>query len=143
MIYLFSDKRVFNPFPNKPWFLDVCTVILLKTRAEKEKLLVTSNFSFAHTCFLPSWRAFCHFHQIQNCKLFQFGRVVNSSFRKELRLFADGCLKRHWPCCHLILVHWMSFKILSAKWPCSWKSLLTLIVLKRPFYMCFFFLLNT
>ena len=36
----------FNPFPNKPWFLRVCSTSLLKTLWEKEKLLVTSNFSF-------------------------------------------------------------------------------------------------
>ena len=38
---------------------------LLKTLWEKEKLLVTSNFSFANTV----WRAFCHFHQIENCRV--------------------------------------------------------------------------
>ena len=53
-----------NPFPNKPWFLRVCSNSLLKTLWEKEKLLVTSNFSFFPQCFLPFWRIFCHFHQI-------------------------------------------------------------------------------
>ena len=49
----------FNPFPNEPWFLRVCSTSLWKTLWEKEKLLVTSNFSFSHsvsTClknFLP------------------------------------------------------------------------------------------
>ena len=38
--------RFVNPFPNKPWFLRVCSTCLLKTLWEKEKLLVTSNFSF-------------------------------------------------------------------------------------------------
>ena len=41
-----------NCFPNKPWVLCVCSICLLKTLWEKEKLLVTSNFSFSH-CFLP------------------------------------------------------------------------------------------
>ena len=36
-----------NPFQNKPWFLHVCSTSLLKTLWEKEKLLVTSNFSFS------------------------------------------------------------------------------------------------
>ena len=36
-----------NPFPNKPWFLRVCSTSLLKTPWKKEKLLVTSNFSFS------------------------------------------------------------------------------------------------
>ena len=43
---------LFNPFPNKPLFLRVCSTSLLKTLWEKEKLLVTSNFSFSHS-FLP------------------------------------------------------------------------------------------
>ena len=29
----------FNPLPNKPWFLPVCSISLLKTLREKEKLL--------------------------------------------------------------------------------------------------------
>ena len=48
-----KDKERFNPFPNKPWFLRVCSTGLLKTLWEKEKLLVTSNFSFSHSCFNP------------------------------------------------------------------------------------------
>ena len=63
------SKPFFNPFPNKPWFLRVCSSSLLKTRWEKEKLLVTSNFSFSPECFLLVWRSFCHFHQIGNCRL--------------------------------------------------------------------------
>ena len=31
---------MFDPFPNKPWFLHVCSTSLLKTLWEKEKLLV-------------------------------------------------------------------------------------------------------
>ena len=58
-----------NPFPNKPWFLCVCSASLLKTLWEKDKLLVTSNLSFSPRCFLPVWRTFCHFHQIWNCSL--------------------------------------------------------------------------
>ena len=38
-----------NPFLHKPWFLHVYSIGLLKTRREKEKLLVTSNFSFSHS----------------------------------------------------------------------------------------------
>ena len=40
-----------NPFPNKPWFLHVCSTSLLKIVREKEKLFVTSNFSFSHSIF--------------------------------------------------------------------------------------------
>ena len=42
---MFSVSQ-FNPFPKKPWFSSVCSTRLLKTLWEKEKLLVTSNFSF-------------------------------------------------------------------------------------------------
>ena len=42
-----------NPFLNKPPFLRVCSKSPLKTLREKEKLLVTSNFSFYHSVFYP------------------------------------------------------------------------------------------
>ena len=41
----------FNPFRNSPVF-HVSAVQVLKTLWEKEKLLVTSNFSFFPKCFL-------------------------------------------------------------------------------------------
>ena len=59
----------FNPFPNKPWFLRVCGICLLKTLWEKEKLLVTSNFSLSHCVFNPISRTLSHFYQIQNGRL--------------------------------------------------------------------------
>ena len=31
-----KQNSIFNPFPNKPWFLHVCRTILLKTLWEKE-----------------------------------------------------------------------------------------------------------
>ena len=39
-------QKLFNAFPNKTWFLRVCRISLLKTLWEKEKLLVTNDFSF-------------------------------------------------------------------------------------------------
>ena len=56
-----------NPFPNKPWFLRVCSTSLLKTLWEKEKLLVTSNFSFSNSVFYP-FEDFC-FPFLSNLKL--------------------------------------------------------------------------
>ena len=47
-----------NPFPNKPLSLRVCTTSLLKTLWEKEKLLLTSNFSFSHSVFYPLGKRF-------------------------------------------------------------------------------------
>ena len=51
-------------FPNKPLYLHVCSTSLLKTLWEKEKLLVTSNFSFSHSVFYPFREKFFYFHQI-------------------------------------------------------------------------------
>ena len=44
-------RRSVNPFPNKQCFLRICITRLLKTPWEKEKLLVTINFSFSHSVF--------------------------------------------------------------------------------------------
>ena len=52
-VYLTLCIHSINPFPNKPWFLRVCSTSLLKTLWENEKLLVTSNFSFSHSVFYP------------------------------------------------------------------------------------------
>ena len=51
--FFHSVYYLFNPFPNKPWLLRVCSSSLLKTLWEKEKLLVTINFSFSHRVFYP------------------------------------------------------------------------------------------
>ena len=68
---------LFNPFPNKPWFLRVCSTSLLKTLWEKEKSLVTSNFSFSHSVFNPFGELSPIFIKLKIvvCKLFEFGRV--------------------------------------------------------------------
>ena len=44
--FLLFTHVVLNPSPNKPWFLPV-------SLWEKDKLLVTSNFSFSHSVFYP------------------------------------------------------------------------------------------
>ena len=69
-----------NPFPNKPWFLRVYGTTLLKTLWEKEKMLVTSIFSFSHSVFYSVKEINHHFSNIQIvvCKCFQFGHVQNS-----------------------------------------------------------------
>ena len=61
----FGFLRV-NPFQNEPWFLPVCSISLLKTLREKEKLLIMSNFSFSHSVFYQFVENFCHFHQTLN-----------------------------------------------------------------------------
>ena len=62
-----------NPFPNKPWFSRVYSTSLLKTQWEKEKLLVTSKFSFPHSVFCPFGELSATFikFEIVVCLLFQ------------------------------------------------------------------------
>ena len=48
--FSFSHKD-FNPFPHNDTFWRPWETSLLKTLWEKEKLLVTSNFSFTHSVF--------------------------------------------------------------------------------------------
>ena len=91
---------MFNPFPNKPWFLRVCRKSLLKTLWEKQTLLVTSNFSFSHSVFylfggLPA--IFIKF-KIVVCQLFQFGWVWER-------------VKLHWFCHLQMLSIWTNLKI--------------------------------
>ena len=68
---------ILNPFPNKAWFLRVCSTSLLKTLWEKEKLLVTSNFSFSRSVFYLFGELSVIFIKfgIAVCKILQFGRV--------------------------------------------------------------------
>ena len=83
---LVSLRNLLHHFPNKPWFLHVGSTSLLKTLWEKEKLLVTNNFSFSHSVFYPfgELSAILVKFKIVGCKLFQFGRVLNLSFGKGL-----------------------------------------------------------
>ena len=58
---------VFNPFLHNDTFWAPGKQAFWK-QWEKEKLLVTSNFSYSR-CFLPVWITFFHFRQIWNCHL--------------------------------------------------------------------------
>ena len=87
---LFHHKNLTKPllpFSNKPCFLRVCSTSLLKTLWEKEKLLVTSNFSFSHSVFYLYGELSAIFteNEIVVCKLFQIGSVQNFSFGKGSR----------------------------------------------------------
>ena len=75
-----------NPFPNKPWFLRVCSTSHLKTLWEKEKLLVTSNFSFSRSVFYLFGELAAIFikSKIVLCQSFEYGRVKYLSFGKGL-----------------------------------------------------------
>ena len=65
-------------FPNKFWFLPLCRTNLMKTLWEKEKLLITSNFSFSHSVFYPFEELSATFikSEIVVCKISQFGKFV-------------------------------------------------------------------
>ena len=95
---VYSHCIILNPFLNKPWFLHVCSTCLLKTLWEKEKLLVTSDFSFSHSVFYPFRKLSTTFikFKIVICRLFKFGK--NFSFGKELNSVV--CLIYHiYPSC--------------------------------------------
>ena len=72
-----SKLFLFNPFPNKSWLLHVCSVSLLKSLWEKEKLLVTSIFSFSHSVFYSFGEYSTTFikFEIVVCKRLQFGSL--------------------------------------------------------------------
>ena len=73
-----------NPFRNKPCSLRVCSTSLLKTLGEKEKLLVSSSFSFSHSVFyLFGELSSRSFNQIWNCRL-QFLSVWKSQKIRRL-----------------------------------------------------------
>ena len=55
----FSKLTLFQTSPGFYW--RVCSTSLLKTLRAKDKLLLTSNFSFSHIVFYPFWRAFWQF----------------------------------------------------------------------------------
>ena len=88
--YCIQIKKLFNPFPNKRWFLRVRSTSLLKTLWEKEKLLVTSNFSFLHSVFYPFGKLFAIFinFEIVVFKLFQFGSLKFVVWER-LKLWTD------------------------------------------------------
>ena len=56
-----------NEKMHKPWFLRVCSTNLLETLLEKEKLLVTSNFSFSHCVFYLFGELFAIFNNFRTC----------------------------------------------------------------------------
>ena len=77
LIYLqMLSKSVFTLSQTSPWFLRVCRTSLKKKKTlwEKEKLLVSSNFSFSHIVFYPFGKLSAIFieFKIVVCRLFEF-----------------------------------------------------------------------
>ena len=74
-----------NHFPNKPWFLCVCSTSLEKT-VEKGEIARNKQFLLFLQCLLLVWRPFLHFDQNWNCpmqtplvlKSLKFGKGLNS-----------------------------------------------------------------
>ena len=65
IVHVYKPKvTVFNPFPNKPFFLRVFLQVFRKKPLEKGKIHHNEHFSLFPPCILTIWRAFCHFHQI-------------------------------------------------------------------------------
>ena len=60
-----------------PHFDTLNYIQLWKTLLEKEKLLVTSNFSFSHNVFYPIWQLFFILKALLKCRL-QFVSVWTS-----------------------------------------------------------------
>ena len=54
----------FNPFPNKPCFLCVCSTNLLKNTVGKGEIARNEQFLLFPQCFLPTGRTFRHFNEV-------------------------------------------------------------------------------
>ena len=104
-----------NLFPlNKPWFSRVCNRSLLKTLSEKDKLLVTSNFSFFHSVFYSFGELSSIFIKIGN------GRLQTLSVWKILKIVVwervndDEMLRQFIQTCRLTGGSQLPFIILRA-----------------------------
>ena len=53
-----------NCFPNKPWFLPVCSTTSFENSVGKKEKLLNEQFLLFPQCFLPVLKTFFHFHQI-------------------------------------------------------------------------------
>ena len=74
-----SCSSATNSLPHNPNFYQPRERSILKTSWEKEKMLVTSIFSFSHNLFYPTKDRNRHFSNTAFvvCKCFQFGQSQN------------------------------------------------------------------
>ena len=86
-----------NPFPNKPWFLCVCSKRLLKTLWVKEKLLIMSNFSFSHSVFYSFGKLSAIFIKIKIvvCKTYEFRSLKICHLGKGLKYMQFEILSKN------------------------------------------------
>ena len=75
----YSSWRCIHPVTNKPIFSRVPNTSLLKTLWEKEKLFITSNFSFSHSIVYAFGELSARFveFEIVVSRLFQFRKSLN------------------------------------------------------------------
>ena len=77
----------FIPFLKKLLFLHVCRTSLLKTLWEKEKVFVTSNFSFSLSVFWQFGELSAIFIKLKNCHLQTFSIWTNLKFCNFVKLY--------------------------------------------------------
>ena len=82
-----------NPFPNKPLFLHVCIISVLKTLWKKEKLLVMSNFSFYYSVFstFGELSAVLSDSKLSSANSSSLDKSKILSFWKGLQVSNSGC----------------------------------------------------
>ena len=85
---VFAELLPLNPFPNKPWFLRVCSTSLTVGKGEIAR---NEQFLLFPHCFYQFGELFAISikFEIVVCKLFQFGRVSNLSFGNGLMKFVQ------------------------------------------------------
>ena len=99
------DQKL-NTLPNNAAFWQTKDILLWKTLWEKEKLLVTSNFSFSHNGFYPMWHLFLA-HLSTTCSRGAFrvvmypSCIVNNFFKHLLLLNHWANLDQTWQECSL------------------------------------------
>ena len=59
-------EKCSNPFQNKPWFLQYKSS---ENTVGKGEIAWNKQFLLFSVCFLPAWRTFRHFPQVQVCRL--------------------------------------------------------------------------
>ena len=64
-----TQSWLFNPFPNKPVFLCVCSTSFLKALWKKEKFSLTERYLLFRSVFNPFGDLSAIFIKIQNCRL--------------------------------------------------------------------------
>ena len=57
------------PFLKQALIFTCLQYMSIENNVGKEEIARNEQFLLFPRCFLPVWRTFCHFHQIQNCRL--------------------------------------------------------------------------